>query len=45
MVGALGAALLALRRLEKLQQDKRTELRGLSAEKEKPQSSALITQH
>jgi len=31
MVGALGAALLALRRLEKLQQDKRTEPRGLSS--------------
>ena len=39
MVGALGAALLALRRLEKI----RAEQRGLSPEPEKTQSSALVT--
>jgi len=45
MVGALGAALLALRRLEKRQQDKRTEPRGLSSEEIRSQPSALVTQH
>ena len=45
LVGALGAALLALRRLEKLQQDKRTEPRGLSSEEIRSQPSALVTQH
>ena len=41
MVGALGAALLALRRLEKI----RSEQRGLSPEPEKTQSPALVTQN
>jgi len=41
MVGALGAALLALRRLEKI----RSEQQGLSPEPEKTQSPALVTQH
>ena len=41
MVGALGAALLALRRLEKI----RSEQRGLSPELEKTQSPALVTQN
>ena len=41
MVGALGAALLALRRLEKI----RSEQRGLSPEPEKTQSLALVTQN
>jgi predicted CoA-substrate-specific enzyme activase len=41
MVGALGAALLALRRLEKI----RSEQRGLSPEPEKTQFPALVTQN
>ena len=41
MVGALGAALLALRRLEKI----RSEQQGLSPEPEKTQSPVLVTQH
>jgi predicted CoA-substrate-specific enzyme activase len=41
MVGALGAALLALKRLEKI----RTEERVLSAEPGKPQLAALSPQH
>ena len=41
MVGALGAALLALRRLEKI----RSEQQGLSPEPEKTQSPALVTQN
>jgi len=45
MVGALGAALLGFRRLEKLQQGTRTEDGGLSFEDRKPQLSALTPQH
>ena len=45
MVGALGAALLGLRRLEKISGNGRTEQRGLICESEKTQSSGLITQH
>ena len=45
MVGALGAALLALRRLEKLQQEKRTEPRRAGTGEIGSQHSALVTQH
>jgi activator of 2-hydroxyglutaryl-CoA dehydratase len=41
MVGAIGAALLALKRLEKIS----AEQRALSAEQGPTQSSALIAQH
>lgn len=41
MIGALGAALLALRRLEKIGRNGRTEQRGLSNEPERTKSSAL----